>query len=273
MKRQPNGAYPRESPVAEHGVIDVRGRKLNLRRAGQGAPLLFLHGAHGLADHEPGLDELAHHFEIIAPEHPGFGASEVCDHVDDVTDLGLFYLDVLDHLKLDTIHVVGQCIGGWVALEMAIHASHRFKTLTLVNSAGLRVKDQPRGDMFVCSEDDLVKMLFTGDAGATWIKRWRATPALEELYDRNRAAAAKYTWSPRLCNPKLDQWLHRVNAPTHIIWGANNRVIPPAYADALKTLIPGATTTILADCAHMAHVEKPQAFAEETTQFIRRTAP
>ena len=258
--------------MAEHAVIDVRGRKLNVRRVGKGAPLLFLHGAQGLAAHEPGLDELAQHFEVIAPEHPGFGASDVCDDVDDVADLALFYLDVLDQLGLDAVHVAGQCIGGWIALEMAIHSSHRFKSMTLVNSAGLRVKDQPRGDMFVCSEADLIRMLFTGEAGDAWIKSWRATPDLETLYDRNRAAAAKYTWSPRLCNPRLDRWLHRVSTHTHIVWGKDNRVIPASYADALKRLIPGATASILADCAHMAHVEKPKAVADEITQFIRRTA-
>ena len=259
--------------MAEHAVIDVRGRKLNVRRMGAGATLLFLHGAQGLSDHEPGLDELAEHFEVIAPEHPGFGLSDICDDVDDVSDLALFYLDLLDHLKIDTIHVVGQCIGGWIALEMAIYASQRFKSLVLLNSAGIRVKDAPRGDMFVCSEGDLVNMLFTGAAGDAWLKTWRSTPALEERYDRNRAAAARYTWSPRLCNPKLDRWLHRIDTPTHILWSADNRVIPPAYGDALRVLIPGASLSTLSHCAHMAHVEQPKAFADEVTQFIRRAAP
>src|SRR5438876_224470 len=114
-------------------------------------------------------------------------------------------------------------------------------------------------------------MLFAKD-GDAWLKAWRATPDLEDIYDRNRAAAAKYSWSPRLCNPKLEHWLHRIDIPTHIIWGADDRVILPAYAAALKDLIKGATVTTLPDCAHLPHVEQPQAFASEVAQFIRRTA-
>ena len=57
---------------------------------------------------------------MIAPDHPGFGWSDGAMSVDDVSDLALFYLDLLDTLKLDRVHVVGQCIGGWLALEMAV---------------------------------------------------------------------------------------------------------------------------------------------------------
>ena len=95
---------------------------------------------------------------------------------------------------------------------------------------------------------------------------------MEDIYDRNRAAAAKYSWSPRLFNPKLDRWLHRIDMPTHIVWGEDDRVIPPAYAEALKDLIAGATVATLPDCAHLPHVEQPQAFAGEVSQFIRRAA-
>jgi pimeloyl-ACP methyl ester carboxylesterase len=256
----------------QHTEIDVRGCKLNLRRGGRGEPLLFLHGAQGLNGHEPGLEALTANFDVIAPDHPGFGKSELSDAVDDIADMALFYLDLLDILKLDRVHLVGQCIGGWLALEIAIRNTERVKTLVLVNSAGLRVKGVPRADMFACSEDDLLKLLFAAKGGAEWIASWRANADLEDIYDRNRAAAARYSWSPRLCNPKLDRWLHRIDVPTHIVWGKEERVIPFAYASALKELIAGATVATLPDCAHMLHVEQPQAFADEISQFIGRAA-
>jgi pimeloyl-ACP methyl ester carboxylesterase len=252
--------------------LDVRGSKLHLRRVGQGDPLLFLHGAQGLSSYEPGIEALSKHFDVIAPDHPGFGQSENSDRVDDVGDLAFFYLDLLDVLKLDSVHIVGHCIGGWLALEMAIRTTERLKSLVLVNSAGIRVKGVPRADMFVCSEDDLMKMLFASKGSAAWLQSWRATPEQEDIYERNRAAAARYSWSPRLCNPKLDRWLHRVDVPTHIVWGRDDQLIPPAYAVALKELIAGATVTTLPDCAHLLHIEQPQAFADEVSQFIRRAA-
>jgi pimeloyl-ACP methyl ester carboxylesterase len=256
----------------QESVIDVRGCKLNVRRGGGGAPLLFLHGAQGLNGHEPGLEALAAEFDVIAPDHPGFGRSELAAAVDDVADLALFYLDLLDALQLDAVHLVGQCIGGWLALEIAIRNTARISSLVLVNSAGIRLKGVPRADMFVCSEDDLLKLLFAGNGGAAWLQAWRANPDVEDLYDRNRAAAARYSWSPRLCNPKLDRWLHRVDVPTHIVWGEAERVIPPAYAAALQRMIGGATLATLPGCAHLPHVEQPQAFAGEVSQFIRRAA-
>ena len=253
--------------------VDVRGCKLHLRRGGRGESLMFLHGAQGLNGHEPGLEGLTANFDVIAPDHPGFGQSDLADVVDDIGDLALFYLDALDALELDQVHFVGQCIGGWLALEIAIRTTERIKSLVLVNSAGLRVKGVPRADMFVCSENELLKLLFADKGAAEWIAAWRASPEMEDIYDRNRAAAARYSWSPRLCNPKLDRWLHRIDVPTHIVWGAEDRVIPPAHASALKELIAGATMATLPNCAHMPHIEQPQAFATEISRFIRRAAP
>ena len=149
---------------------------------------------------------------------------------------------------------------------MAVSSSARFRSLVLLNSAGIRIKGVSRGDMFVCSEAELLKLLFAGDgAGAEWLQSWRATPDLEDIYDRNRAAAAKYSWSPRLCNPKLDRWLHRVGVATHIIWGKEDRVIPPAYAEALNGMIAGSTVATLPGCAHLAHIEQPQVFADQVS--------
>ncbi len=253
----------------QHSEIDVRGCKLHVHRGGRGEPLLFLHGTQGLNGDEPGIEALSANFDVIAPDHPGFGKSDLAAVVDDIGDLALFYLDLLDALALDKVHVVGQCIGGWLALEIAIRNTHRIKSLVLVNSAGIRVKGVPRADMFMCSEDDLLKLLFADNGGAEWLQSWRATPDLEDIYDRNRAAAARYSWSPRLCNPKLDRWLHRIDVPTHIVWGSEDRLIPRAYATALQDHITGATLATIPDCAHMPHIEQPQAFAGEISKFIR----
>lgn len=256
----------------QESAIEVRGCKLNVRRGGGGEPLLYLHGVQGLNGYEPGLAALAGDFDVIAPDHPGFGKSDLTSTVDDIGDMALFYLDLLDVLELEQVNVVGQCIGGWLALEIAIRNTSRIKSLVLVNSAGLRVKGVPRADMFVCSESDLLKLLFAGAGGTEWLQSWRSSPETEDIYDRNRAAAARYSWSPRLCNPKLDRWLHRIDVPTHIVWGSEERVIPPAYATALKDGIAHATLATIPDCAHMLHVEQPRAFAGEVVKFIRSVA-
>ena len=251
--------------------FDVLGCNVHIQRSGSGEALVFLHGAQGLAGWEPGLEALSGTFDVIAPDHPGFGRSGSCDSVDDIPDLAFFTLDLLDRLGLGQVHVVGQCIGGWLAMEMALRTSERIKTLTLVNSAGIRIKGVPRADMFICNADELMRLLFAGDCAESWLQRWNASPELVDAYERNAAAAAKYAWQPRLCSLTLDRWLHRIDMPTHIIWGADNKVIPPDYAVALGDLIKSARVTRLPGCGHLAHHEQPQALAAEVTRFIRET--
>ena len=253
-------------------LVELRDCNVSVRRAGAGAPLLFLHGALGMDVQEPLLDALTKNFDVIAPDLPGFGASDVSAMTTSVRDLALLTFDLLDAMKLDRVHVAGHCIGGWLALEMAVCSSHRFNSLSLINSAGIRLKGVPRGDMFVCSQEDMLAMLFANGAGSQWLAGWKDDPDRDAIYDRNRAAAAKYSWSPRLCNPKLSHWLHRINVPAHIWSGKQDAVIPPAYGEALTTMIEGAAHTIYDECAHMIHLEQPQKLAGQITDFIGRTA-
>jgi pimeloyl-ACP methyl ester carboxylesterase len=253
--------------------IDVRGCKLHIRRDGRGEPLLFLHGAQGLTGWEPVLAALAQRFDVIAPDHPGFGRSDLADGVDDVGDLALFYFDALKQLGVPPVHAVGHCLGGWIAMEMAIRSTAALKTLTLLATAGLRLEGVPRADMFICNQDELVQLLFAGNDASRWKQAWHDSAEWEDIYDRNRAAAARYAWQPRLCNPKLARWLHRIDVPTHIVWGENDKVIPPPYAAALKDRIGGATMETIPACGHLPHVEQPHVVAAKVSDFIKRAAP
>ena len=254
--------------------IDIQGAKLHLRRQGKGAPLLFLHGVQGLLAASPALDLLAHRFEVLAPDHPGFGRSDTPDWIDDVPDLGFFYLDLIETLGLKEVHVVGASLGGWIALEMAIRSTARIKSLTLAAPAGIRAEGAARGDMFICTPAELSKLLFADEAAATsWFAQWQATAETLETYDKNRYAAAKYTWQPRLYNPKLARWLHRIAVPTQIVWGESDQLIAPAHAEVLRGLIHGTAVTILPGAGHMLDIEQPARFAETVLRFIEGLRP
>lgn len=254
--------------------IDIRGAKLHLRRGGKGAPLLYLHGVQGLPDSHKAIEQLSQRFDVLAPDHPGFGNSDAPDWIDDAGDLGFFYLDLLAALDLKAVHVVGASLGGWIAMEMAIRSTARIKSLTLADAAGIRVAGTARGDMFIASPAELAKLLFAGEeAAANWFASWQASPDGLDTYDKNRHAAAKYTWQPRLYDPKLERWLHRIDVPTQILWGAEDRLIPPAYAKALAALIPGASIAMLPECGHMADIERPALFADTVSRFIERLRP
>jgi len=252
-------------------LIDLNGAKLYLREEGQGETLLYLHGLQGLTDESDAVARLAQRFHVLAPDHPGFGRSDSPDWLDDVTDLAFFYLDLLDRQGNERVHLVGHSLGGWVALEMAIRSTARLKSLTLVSAAGIRVDGVPRGDMFIGPASDLGTLLFVDEeAAARWMSQRQATPALHEIDDKNRAAAAKYTWQPRLYNPKLAKWLHRIDVPTHVVWGEGDRLIPPPYAAALAAQIRGAEQSILPGCGHCLDLERPDLLTDTIARFIER---
>jgi pimeloyl-ACP methyl ester carboxylesterase len=251
--------------------IEIRGIGAHLRRAGKGAPLLFLHGVQGLPGPIAALDLLAQSFDVVAPDHPGFGTSDRSDQVIDVPDLSFFYLDLLDALDLRAVHVVGASLGGWIAMEMAVRSTARIKSLTLIDAAGIHVPGVPRGDMFIASAAELGRLLFASeDAATAWAARWHEAPALLETNDKNRHAAAQYTWQPRLYDPRLEKWLHRIDVPTQILWGEADRLIPKAHGEALQRLIPGAALSLLPGCGHMAEIERPDIVVNEVKRFIER---
>ena len=91
---------------------------------------MFLHGANGGGRFLPFMEKLAAHFEVIAPEHPGFGKSDSPAWLDNVQDLGHFYASFLEQLGLSDVTLVGTSLGGWIAAETALRAPSRLRALT-----------------------------------------------------------------------------------------------------------------------------------------------
>ena len=141
-------------------AIDINGCKLSFVRAGKGAPLLYLHGTDGLAEWPAILDTLAERFDVIVPDHPGFGASEAPAWIDDVSDVAYCYLDAIEALGLSDLHVVGQSLGGWIALEMAVRSTHRLRSLTLISAAGIHVKGVPKADIFMIDPEEHARLAY-----------------------------------------------------------------------------------------------------------------
>ena len=110
-----------------------------------------------------------------------------------------------------------------------------------------------------------------GNDAASWMQTWQASSEWEEIYDRNRFAAAKFSWQPRLCNPRLARWLHRVRVPVHVVWGDQDRIIPPAYANAFRDLLPEAKLTLIPDAGHLPHVERAEAALAAMRGFMAET--
>jgi len=90
---------------------------------------------------------------------------------------------------------------------------------------------------------------------------------------KNRLTMAKLAWQPRLYNPHLAKWLHRIGAPTLVLWGDDDRIIPPGYGPAFRDLIPGARLETIANCGHLPQIERMEQWTDQISDFIGRVAP
>jgi pimeloyl-ACP methyl ester carboxylesterase len=256
--------------VADYFVsmIPVRDCRIRVMRAGSGSPLLFLHGGGGAGTWLPFMARLAETFDVIVPEHPGFGESETPPWLDTVSDLANFYLDFLKQLDLDGVHLVGQSLGGWIAAELAVRNTSRLASLTLASAAGIHVKDIPQVDTFLSSDEQRIRDLFHDQKLADAVLARALRPEVEDVALRNRMTTAKLVWQPRSHDPHLQKWLHRIDVPTLLIWGEHDRLFPKDYAFAYQRLIPGSKVVIIPDCGHLPEVEKADVFAAELESFI-----
>jgi pimeloyl-ACP methyl ester carboxylesterase len=250
--------------VAERWLT-VSGTRFRLLEGGTGTPLVMLHGAGGLRSLLPCVDRLTPRHRVIVPEHPGFGLSDFPEWLDGVDDLVLFYRALADHLGLGRFHLAGLSLGGWVAAEFAIHYSHRLLSLTLVDAAGLRVPGAPMRDLFGVSPAELQALVWFDPARAPAPP---ATPEDVRVQVRNQVAAARLGWE-RFYDPKLGRRLGWVSAPTLVVWGAQDRLIPGEHATAWAGSIPGARLAWIDRCGHVPPAERPEAFAEVLLAFLQ----
>ena len=248
--------------------IAIRGCSITLMRGGAGEPLLVLHGASGAGAWLPFMASLAEKFDVIVPEHPGYGASDTPDWLDGIHDLAYFYLDFLDELDLDRVHLVGISIGGWIAAELAVRDTHRLASLTLADAAGIHLPGVAQVDTFLSTDEQRIRDFFYDQTRADEMIARVLRPELEDIAMKNRIATARLAWQPRGHDPHLAKWLHRIDVPTLLIWGANDRLFPKDYAFAWQKLIPGSQVAIVSECGHVPHLEKPDAFVSTLASFI-----
>ncbi len=240
--------------------VTINGCSIEMLRGGTGETLLFLHGAGGIKDWSPYLDALAEKFDVLAPSHPGFGASDNPDWLDNMSDMAFFYLDLIEELDLRDFHLVGNSLGGWLASEIAVRSSDRLKTLTLVSAAGLRVIGVPMGDIFMWSEEERARNAFYDQSIAEQRLAVKLSEEEKDLQLQNFFTTSKLSWSPRFHNPDLEKWLHRIKVPTMIMWGDSDKIFPPAYGEAYQAAIPGSELRIIPQCGHLPHQEKLSEF-------------
>lgn len=252
-------------------MLDVRGRTVGIEEAGEGEPLLWLHGIVDVNGVMAGLSpfhmKLADGFRLMAPAHPGCAGSDEDGSLESIEDLVFHTLEVMDALALDTVHLAGACVGGWLAAEIATRNPERVRSLSLVAPSGLFVSGAPIGDVFMAVQPEsgsleaLRSMMFAdaGSALATGIfpDEGGGSDASLRLYKTFRFAARVGFHPPYFHNRKLVDRLYRFRGPAVILAGGQDRMVPRRHFDAYAAGLPGASLRVLDGCGHSPHLEAP----------------
>jgi pimeloyl-ACP methyl ester carboxylesterase len=250
-----------------------RGIRCRVFEAGSGPPLVFFHGAGGLLRDNPFLDELARRHHVLAPEWPGYGESTGEDQLDDMLDFTLHGWDVVDALGLRRPHLVGHSMGGMIAAEMACLAPRDLDRLVLVGAAGLWLDAHPIPDLFAALPFEVPGFLFADPAkGAALLTGGLDLNDMDALKDFYIGNARRLGMAGKILFPipnrRLSKRLYRLEAPTLVLWGAEDRVMPPVYAARWGELLPRASVEIVPDAGHMLPYERPDAFAASLSRFL-----
>jgi pimeloyl-ACP methyl ester carboxylesterase len=260
--------------MTENRVVELRSGAVSLRvlSAGQGAPLVYFHSFHEPEPWPPCLDRLAERFTVYAPLHPGAPGSSGIESIDDVHDLTLVYDELLDALGLTAPHLLGHGFGGMVAAEIAAVFPRRVGRVALVSPLGLWLDASPNADLLILPVEELLATMWAdpaSKAARAWAGSPDADPENVPAYAaslQRRAAMAKIVWP--IPDKGLRKRLHRITAPTLLLWGESDRANPVVYAEEWQRRVKGAAVRLVPGGGHMVLHEAPDAAARAVEEFL-----
>ncbi len=244
--------------------------------SGGGPPLVYLHGPWGLNPDRGFIAHLASTHTVYAPRFPGTtpGDSEAVHLLDSWFDLVVYHGELLDALKLDRPVVAGHSFGGLLAAELAAALPKSVAKLVLIDPVGLWRDDLPVKNWMVLSDAERRRSLFADPTGES-AQRFFAVPAdAKERVDVlsqfiwSQACTGKFVWP--LPDRGLKNRIHRIGAPTLIVWGEADRIIAPDYAKEFARHIAGAHVEMIAKAGHLPHLEQQDAVTKAVLSFLVR---
>ena len=249
-----------------------------------GEPVVLLHGFGGDKDNWPlYARHLTDEFRVIAPDLPGFGDNSRRTGVDYGTAtqaerLGAF----LDALQIESCHLGGNSMGGFIALRFALDFPERLRTLTLFNNAGVLGADESElqhsiaigeNTLAIESVDDVNRLMAFVAYDAPRVPR-QFCKVIHAEFAEHRELLDTIFWqvANEATRQPLNERLPEVAAPTLILWGRHDRLIDVSCVDVLADGIPRAEQVIFEDVGHVPMIEKPKKTAAAHRPFLARHA-
>jgi pimeloyl-ACP methyl ester carboxylesterase len=253
-------------------IVRVWGDRIDVRVQvrGSGPPVVFLHPAPGLA-WDPFLEDLATSRTVYAPLVPGTSPDDpdAIDEVRDLPELVLIMQEALLALGLAGADLIGSSFGGMLACELQATFPGMFGRLVLLDPIGLWRDDAPVANWLMTAPADLPALLFADpsspEAQAVFALPEDPTAAADAIAAMTWAmgCTAKFVWP--VPDRGLARRLHRITAPTLVVWGERDALVPVVYAEEFGRRITGARVEVLEGCGHAPQVER----REETLALVR----
>ncbi|KNC20289.1 hypothetical protein AC792_01765 [Arthrobacter sp. RIT-PI-e] len=270
----------------------VDGIRARYRDTGQrtGQPVLLIHGiGRSLEDWEGLYGRLAPDHRVISVDLPGFGLSERTPGKYSMESLARFVIAFLDTLgEHRPLHVVGNSLGGAVAMTISTLEPQRVRSLVLVNSAGfgqevtvaLRVLAvRPLGRHFM--KDKSRKAAYRTERALFYDKKFVTEERLDHAqevgrnpgYDDVLLAVARHLGTFRGVRRRWRTRLLRTVAaqrkPTLVVWGDEDRVLPASHLEHARTVFPHAQFHLFERCGHMPQIEREEDFDALVRAFLK----
>jgi pimeloyl-ACP methyl ester carboxylesterase len=252
-------------------TVDVNGFPTRIWRKGSGPKLGFLAGFGGLPRWVPFLDELARTRTVIVPSVPGFpGGDRGHSVLDSHLDWLLALHELLEKADLAGADLAGSSVGASLAADVAALWPAMVRKLALIAPFGLFDEKDPPTDPWA-QRADAVPGLMVNDP-----EIWKALKAVPEGANsvewpieqvRASEAAARIFWP--LGNTRIEKRLRLIQAPTLLVWGEHDKIMPGSYADKFAAGIVGGTEIkVIPGAGHLAELDKPAETAAAILGFV-----
>jgi pimeloyl-ACP methyl ester carboxylesterase len=232
-----------------------RSVEITLAEAGTGRTALVLHGGGGPATVQPIAAHLSGTMHVLTPAHPGWDGTARPGWLTNVGDLAAIYLRLLRDEGHRDVLVVGSSIGGWIGAEMAARDDdHLIGGLVLIDSTGVQVEGQPIRDFFALDARGVAEYSYY-DAERFYVDP--ATVPPEQAARRAANMATLRAVAGDMYDSGLPARLGRVAIPVLVLWGDSDRIVTPAYGQALAAMFRQAEFAVVSQAGHLPQLEQP----------------
>lgn len=251
-------------------VVKVNGSGCRIWENGDGEPLVLLSGFGGYPNWVPFLEHLASKRRLIVPSLPGYPGADGHRLLDNQLDWVSATLDLLEAAEIDNTDLIGLGPGAALAAEVAAMVQTHVKRLVLIAPVGLFDEANPLGDIWALRDSEVPAMF---SSQPEKFAEALSCPENEDevewriLQTRAREAAARMLWP--IGDTGLAKRLHRITAPTLLLWGDADRVVPPDYANRFADLITGPCEIKIIDgSGHRVDFDAAEQTAETILSFL-----